>query len=88
MSRIERVYILVWLSELIHVPHDEAVCAPIFNDPSQPKNIWGSRLLFKCKVKIWLECAPNRVRALLYCLRLPTECSEDEKENLYHLLIL
>ena len=39
MSRIERVHILVWLSELIYMPHDEVVCAPIFDDPSQPKNI-------------------------------------------------
>ena len=42
VCRIERVYILVWLSELIDMPHDEAVCAPIFDDPSQSKNIWGS----------------------------------------------
>ena len=42
MSRVERVYILVWLSKLIDMPHDEAVCAPIFDDPSQPKYIWGS----------------------------------------------
>ena len=34
VSCIERVHILVWLSELIHMPHDEAVCAPIFHDPS------------------------------------------------------